>query len=324
VYYLIAKNSDLLTQLFGCVCNNLNTEYKIPSLKIFIKFLEQLIKDFAPSSCKSVESPEKKDTDEPETEFEEMDPNLFRINSDSKFSVDLDIKNYLDIFNVIYSYLEIVCLDFMKNPDSNFTLFTCFEQEIPKLGYYKTVEFEYIVLIFDLVAAVFKNNNINIIEIANKSLDLLIDKFIDLKLFDIIVKYFFLYEWNSFYQNMFERLVSCLVQKNIPEKLIVSFFSSSGLINKIVENCFNTGLSFKSGCSIFPGYFANLCHIMSIIKKSENIHLLKILSISKKINDFYSYQTMNGILYGKYLFIRFIINLQKAYSTPKKVRLNKN
>ena len=284
MYYLIAKNSDLLSQLFGCVCNNLNTEYKISSLKIFIKFIEQLIKDFVPSSCKSVDTSEKKDTEEPETEFEEMDSNLLRINSDSKFSVDLDINNYLDIFNVIYSYLETICLDFVKISDSNFTLFTSFEQEIPKMGYYKIVEFEYIVLIFDLVAAVFKNNNIKIIDIANKSLDLLIDKFIDLKILDIIVKYFFLYEWNSFYQNMFERLVSCLIQKNIPEKLIASFFSSSGLIEKIVENCFNTGLSFKSGCAIFPGYFANLCQIMSIINKSENIHLLKIICISKKIS----------------------------------------
>ena len=260
---------------------SLTDNNKVNYFKILIKFIEQVISDFSSSVRKKSEEIDKKDLDDSrETEFEPH-VNFFRINSDSNFTVDLDMKNYLNIFNVIYSYLEQICEDFRNTSENTQTYFTSFDEEIPKLGLYRIYEFEYIQLIFELLMNVLNNNNLNQFEIVIKNIDILIDKFIELKVFDTVVKYFFLYEWNSVYQNIFRKLVSFVICSNVPERLINNFFVDSKFIEKSIEHCFASGISFKSGSTIFPGNFANLCELISIINKSENSNLKSILSNCK-------------------------------------------
>jgi len=191
------------------------------------------------------------------------------------------MKNYLNIFNVIYSYLEAICEEFKKIPINTQTILTSFDEEIPKLGIYRIYLFEYIQLIFELVMNVLNNNNLNQFEIVIKNINILIDKFIETKVFTTIVNYFFMYEWNSMYQNIFKKLVSFMIFSNVPARLINNFFLDSKFIENSIEHCFALGISFKSGSRIFPGNFANLCELISIINKSENSNLKSILSTCK-------------------------------------------
>jgi hypothetical protein len=226
--------------------------------------------------------------------------NLYRVSSDSKFSGELELINYLDIFEVIYEYLDIICKDFSnknitennENKINDFKigenyikhsslLNTTFEKEMRCLGIVKLYEIEYIKAIFDLVINIINNTILVNIEIVNTNVNRLVEKIIETGVFNEVVKFFFEFQLNNQYQIIFEKVFQLICNKSVHENLITHIFNECKLKENIIEHLFSSGISFKSGNAMLPGYFAILCNVANLINHSENVNILRIIDKCK-------------------------------------------
>jgi hypothetical protein len=300
IYYLFAKNKDLLEKIYLLISDEdfLNKQ-GTHIFRILSKFIEHVIRDTLPPQISKKD--DKKECQDEDEEIENI-VNFSRINTDNKFKIDMDLKSYLEIFNIIYDYIDPITKDFVKDK-KNLTadnLLSTYDQEIRPLGLLKLQEFEYIKTITELLNNVLNNPGLVNMEIVSQSVERLIDRLIESQVFSKCVEYFFKHELNNFYQNTFEKLIELIVNKSMSEKLINYFFESKecennpnyenendkskrkiNFLNQIISNTFNNTLNFRSGNWILPGYFATLCDITFLIGQSENEYLMRIIEKSK-------------------------------------------
>jgi len=300
IYYLFAKNKELLEKIYNLINDpDVLLKHGTHIFKFLIKFIEHVVRDTLPTQFSNKD--EKKEGQE--EEIENL-VNYNRINKDTKFKIDLDLKSYLEIFNIIYDFIEPITKDFIRDTNNlslgNFT--STYDQESRVLGMLKLQEFEYIKTIIELLNNVLNNPGLVNIEIISLSVERLIERLIDSRVFSKCVEYFFKHEMNNFYQNTFEKLMELIVNKSMSEKLINNFFDKEecqkisdsenedeksnikvDFLGKIISNTFTNSLSFRTGNWILPGYIATMCDVAYLIGQSENEYLKRIIEKSKII-----------------------------------------
>lgn len=297
IYYLIAKNKEVLEKIFTLVVQNLRKSHSVPLLKILIKFIDQVVKDTTPSSNKTdLGGNNNKDLLTTDSIFGEEDNsganciNLYRVNSDSKFSGELELKNYLDIFEFIYDNFHFFSNDFMDEGENanckeigdvyyekSVSTMSFNEREFKPLGVTKIYELEYFKSLLELIVNIINNSTLVGVDIINQKIETLVEKVIESKVFVKIIDFFFEYEMNNFYQIMFEKVMVLVMNKSTYEALIKHIFEDCKLGEKIKEKTFDQELSFKSGNVILPGYFAIMCQVAGSINSSENVNVNKML-----------------------------------------------
>jgi hypothetical protein len=271
----------LLEKLFKLVSNNLE---HVRLLKILIKFVENVIKD-------STQSKEKKDMRERQydTPTDEDLLSIYRIPSDSKYvNTELDLMNYFDIFDIMYDHLDTILIDFnnkvedkLNSNSSNSTSTSTVNSGMKRLGHRKTHELDYTKSLFELMTNIFANPLLIQKENIPQGMDKMITKIVDSEMLSQIVNYYFEFEWNNSFQTSFERLISILTHKAVPEVHLVRIFNSLNLVKQIIDHAFAEGLTYKTGGYMFPGYFASMCEISHILVNTENQSLMEILKKGK-------------------------------------------
>lgn len=136
--------------------------------------------------------------------------------------------------------------------------------------------FPYILLILRLLSVEYIKNildiTINSSALNNNSrIELYIQKIIGLNPFNLLIEYFFEFEFNNMYQKYFADIVTLLLNKFTPEDLIRNFFIKNNFIEKFIEYSVNNHLfKFDSGKTITSGNIAICTQIIKTILSSEN------------------------------------------------------
>jgi hypothetical protein len=104
---------------------------------------------------------------------------------------------------------------------------------------FRLLAVEYIKNILDIlinsIALSFNENDND----SNSRLAIYVDSIKRLNPFDLIIKYFFEFEFNNIYQKLFEDIIALLINKHTPEKLLKSFFIENKFIEKFIDNTVN-------------------------------------------------------------------------------------
>jgi hypothetical protein len=287
IYYLIAKNKEIVDLIFSLTKVSIANSHH-GMFKILIKFLEQVIKDIFPEV--------KNEKPEGLGEFVEelnMDNNEL-VKTDSKTN-ELELNNYIEIFEAIYENVEPIVEDFiglahrqssseikigssyLNHSDS---INSTYDKEVKVLGCLKLEEMEYIKTILELSVYLLDNPSFSNLDLVTNSIDKLFKKVLTQSLFEKMYKYFFQFEMNNFYQNIFERIVGLVTNKSIQEKYVLNIFSN--FPEEIISHLFHQGIDFKTGNYILPCYYAALCKVAFTVNSSENLNLQKLLLKSKK------------------------------------------
>jgi len=65
---------------------------------------------------------------------------------------------------------------------------------------------------------------------------------IDLNPFDLLINYFFEFEFNNVYQKLFEEIIVLLINKHTPKDLLECFFIKNEFTKKFVDQSVNNYL----------------------------------------------------------------------------------
>lgn len=91
------------------------------------------------------------------------------------------------------------------------------------------------------------------------------------------------------YQKAFESVVNLFVNRFTPYKLIQAVFEEIKIQELFVTHVFEKDFIFEygfliisSGRKIFNGNFSFICELSIIINNTENVHLKKLMELSKK------------------------------------------
>lgn len=100
--------------------------------------------------------------------------------------------------------------------------------------------------------------------------------------------YFFRYEWNNVYLNLFESLIKYLIENSHHFKEIIKYlFSELKIIDYIYSKSQNISFSFASERTINRGYWASMVDICKKINDSADNEILTHLNSKQiiKINN---------------------------------------
>jgi hypothetical protein len=288
IYYMLGKNGSLVQKLFKfCFEVNYNKKFAINSIKILIKLLDNLKRDMTPPLCESPRSKAKRGSDGSSVEVAVEDPSLllFKVNSCSNFQAELELSNYIEIFENLYNNLDPILFDFSNISSNRKNLETTFGIQRDILGSRKLEQLDYFKAIFELITCIL-HSQLN--ELVLSNIYKLLQKFMQHNFVKVCMSYFFIFEYNNIYQAQVEKLFTLIFNKNMTNEWINHIFDQEKIIEEITSRSLLPSLTFKSGTMILPAYFPLLCEVLNSLNLNENSYVKIKLQSSDEWRYFFN------------------------------------